>query len=110
MGSALERRIRIQSIEGADLRVRLPRRQLRAIGNSRRHARRRDRRREGESDRSQQDCRSACRAERREKTVKLEGTKVGSDRYGAPGPHYQLSALVGGNRSVPCTSIVERKS
>ena len=27
-----------------------------------------------------------------------------------PGAHYQLSALVGGNRSVPCTSIVERKS
>jgi hypothetical protein len=26
------------------------------------------------------------------------------------GAHYQLSALVGGNRSVPCTSIVEQKS
>jgi hypothetical protein len=26
------------------------------------------------------------------------------------GAHYQLSALVGGNGSVPCTSIVERKS
>ena len=26
------------------------------------------------------------------------------------GAHYQLSALVGGNRSVPCTSIMERKS
>jgi len=26
------------------------------------------------------------------------------------GAHYQLSALVGGNTSVPCTSIVQRKS
>jgi hypothetical protein len=26
------------------------------------------------------------------------------------GAHYQLSALVGGNTSVPCTSIVEQKS
>jgi uncharacterized membrane protein YciS (DUF1049 family) len=26
------------------------------------------------------------------------------------GAHYQLSALVGGNRPVPCTSIVEQKS
>jgi hypothetical protein len=26
------------------------------------------------------------------------------------GAHYQLSALVGGNRSLPCTSIVEQKS
>jgi hypothetical protein len=27
-----------------------------------------------------------------------------------PGAHYQLSAIVGGNASVPCTSIVEQKS
>jgi hypothetical protein len=30
--------------------------------------------------------------------------------YAFAGAHYQLSALVGGNTSVPCTSIVRRKS
>jgi hypothetical protein len=30
--------------------------------------------------------------------------------YAFAGAHYQLSALVGGNRPVPCTSIVQRKS
>jgi len=30
--------------------------------------------------------------------------------YALAGAHYQLSALVGGNASVPCTSIVQRKS
>jgi hypothetical protein len=30
--------------------------------------------------------------------------------YAFAGAHYQLSALVGGNTSVPCTSIVQRKS
>jgi hypothetical protein len=30
--------------------------------------------------------------------------------YAFAGAHYQLSALVGGNASVPCTSIVQRKS
>ena len=74
MGSAVERRIRIQPVERADLRVRLSRRQLRAIGHPRRHACRRVRRRESESGRSQQDCRRACSTERREKTVKLDGT------------------------------------
>jgi hypothetical protein len=70
----VERRIRIQPVERADLRVCLSRRQLRAIGHSRRHACRRVRRRESESGRSQQDCRRACSTERREKTVKLDGT------------------------------------
>jgi hypothetical protein len=30
--------------------------------------------------------------------------------YAFAGAHYQVSALVGGNTSVPCTSIVQRKS
>jgi hypothetical protein len=30
--------------------------------------------------------------------------------YAFAGAHYQASALVGGNTSVPCTSIVQRKS
>jgi hypothetical protein len=30
--------------------------------------------------------------------------------YAFAGAHYQLSALVGGTTSVPCTSIVQRKS
>jgi hypothetical protein len=30
--------------------------------------------------------------------------------YAFAGAHYQLSALVGGSTSVPCTSIVQRKS
>lgn len=30
--------------------------------------------------------------------------------YAFAGAHYQLSALVGGNMSAPCTSIIQRKS